>query len=239
MMACFILLPSCGGKSGNTTSGSALESSSIHPAKSESEFASSSPAASASLEPEKISVIEKLLPVETYSSERTEKITHIVIHFSSNVAKNPKNPYNIDDIWQIYYDYKVSPHYLIDRQGAIYRLIPENRAAWHAGDGVWNNNSRYTNKMNEYSIGIELMGIGTYDEMSLYLTKAEYNKLDKSLIGFTDAQYETLDNLLEDILVRNNGMIKDRNHILGHSDYTTRKRDPGILFDWTRIGLSS
>lgn len=30
----------------------------------------------------------------------------------------------------------------------------------------------------------------------------------------------------------------DRRHIIGHSDYAPkRRRDPGVVFDWSRIGL--
>ena len=88
--------------------------------------------------------------------------------------------------------------------------------------------------MNLYSIGIELVGVGSAEDMSLYMTKAEYNKLDKSLLGFTDAQYSALSALVTDICKRN-AIPMDREHIIGHEDYSAQRNDPGDLFDWSRL----
>ena len=32
---------------------------------------------------------------------------------------------------------EVSAHYLIDREGAVHKLVDEDKRAWHAGDGRW------------------------------------------------------------------------------------------------------
>jgi N-acetyl-anhydromuramyl-L-alanine amidase AmpD len=128
----------------------------------------------------------------------------------------------------------VSIHYIIDRAGTVYCYIPEDRVAWHAGKGQWAGDEKYTDKMNFYAIGIELVGIGSAKDMSLYMTKENYNKLDKSLRGFTDAQYISLKALVEDICCRN-GIPMDREHVIGHEDYSSRKKDPGELFDWDRL----
>lgn len=80
----------------------------------------------------------------------------------------------------------VSTHYIIDRQGQIYRLIPEERAAWHAGKGTWGQDERYTNRMNQYAIGIELLGMGTQEEMRIYVTEEEYASLNPDWIGSPD-----------------------------------------------------
>jgi N-acetylmuramoyl-L-alanine amidase len=51
---------------------------------------------------------------------------------------------------------KVSAHFLITRKGQIYRLVSENRIAWHAGKSCW---GKYKN-LNKNSIGIELVNKG-------------------------------------------------------------------------------
>ena len=51
---------------------------------------------------------------------------------------------------------KVSCHYLINRNGKIYRLVEDARIAWHAGKSCW---GRYKN-LNKNSIGIELVNKG-------------------------------------------------------------------------------
>ena len=45
---------------------------------------------------------------------------------------------------------KVSSHFLINRVGKVYRLVEENRVAWHAGKSSW---GKYKN-LNKNSIGI-------------------------------------------------------------------------------------
>ncbi len=177
-----------------------------------------------------------LLPVEDYSWDREEPITHIVLHFTSAVTISPTDPYNYDTIRQIFVDSQVSAHYLLDRKGAITRLVADDRAAWHAGKGTWAGDEKYTNKMNKYAIGIEIMNIGSYNDMAQYLTRAQYDALDDELIGYTDAQYRVLAALVDE-LCKKYDIPKDREHILGHSEYNPAKSDPGENFDWSKIGL--
>ena len=58
---------------------------------------------------------------------------------------------------------QVSYHYLIGRDGAVYRLVPEDRRAWHAGASVWEGRAN----CNDYSIGIGLSndGRGSYTSL--------------------------------------------------------------------------
>lgn len=182
-------------------------------------------------------ILDELLPVEDYSNEREEAISHVVIHFMSALLTNPSDPYDMESCRGTLLDGGVSTHYIIDREGGIHRLIPEERAAWHAGKGTWQNDGRFTNRMNQYAIGIELLGIGTEEEMRQYISSDRYASLPPEWIGFTDAQYASLDTLLDDILFRYPAIVRDRAHILGHSEYNPAKADPGALFAWDRIGM--
>ena len=169
------------------------------------------------------------------SRERDGEITHIVIHFISNVIANRTDPYNIGDIHSIFLNYGVSAHYIIDRDGTIHLAVPEGRVAFHAGAGYLADFPDYENNLNQHSIGIELLGIGSQDDMSVFLTAAEYDALDPDLIGFTDAQYEALNWLVNDILGRHPLILPNRAHIIGHSEYSPDKPDPGELFEWGRL----
>ena len=51
---------------------------------------------------------------------------------------------------------KESSHFVINQNGKIYRLVQDNRIAWHAGKSCW---ERYKN-LNKNSIGIELVNNG-------------------------------------------------------------------------------
>ncbi len=137
----------------------------------------------------------------------------------------------------------VSANYLIDRDGTIYRLVPETRAAWHAGAGhlTWDPELK---SMNQHAIGIENLAVGSANDMKLFGMNAGQYGAFKSKhpdwIGFTDAQYTSLNRLIEGICSRHPAILHDRYHIIGHEEWAGRARrtDPGELFDWTRIGLT-
>ena len=120
---------------------------------------------------------------DEYSSQREEEISFVMLHFSSNVVANPTNPYDAQKVIDTFLNYGVSAHYLIDRDGTVYHLVDESTATWHAGKGTWDNNEKYTDRMNHYSIGIEILGIGSYEDMSQYLTKEQYNLIKKRTLA--------------------------------------------------------
>ncbi|MEQ8388555.1 MAG: N-acetylmuramoyl-L-alanine amidase [Alphaproteobacteria bacterium] len=113
---------------------------------------------------------------------------------------------------------KVSAHYMVGRNGLRYRLVDEERRAWHAGMASWQGAA----DINDRSIGIELVNPGH----------------EWGYIPFPAAQMASLEALIFDILERH-PIPAER--ILGHSDVAPlRKQDPGELFDWqglSEIGL--
>jgi N-acetylmuramoyl-L-alanine amidase len=108
---------------------------------------------------------------------------------------------------------KVSAHYLIDEDGAVVSLVPEEKRAWHAGRSFW----RGITDVNSASVGIELVNPGH----------------EWGYRPFPEAQMEALLPLLADIIERHNIA---RANVVGHSDVApARKLDPGELFDWPRL----
>jgi len=113
-------------------------------------------------------------------------------------------------------DAKVSAHYLIDEDGAIFRLVAENRRAWHAGAASWCGNT----DVNGHSIGIELVNPGH----------------EFGYQPFPDAQMAQVIALSAEIVLAHN--IPAEN-VVGHSDVApSRKQDPGELFDWARLAAA-
>lgn len=105
---------------------------------------------------------------------------------------------------------KVSAHYLIDEDGTTYRLVPEDRRAWHAGESLW----RGMRNINDVSVGIELANPGH---------EFGYRPYPKP-------QMAALIGLARELVARHS-IAPER--VLGHSDIAPgRKRDPGELFDW-------
>lgn len=108
---------------------------------------------------------------------------------------------------------QVSAHYLIDEDGTVWRLVPEERRAWHAGVSFWAGRR----DINGASIGIELVNPGH----------------EFGYRPFPQAQMAALEALAREILGRH--PIPAR-FVLGHSDVApTRKTDPGEFFDWQRL----
>lgn len=175
-----------------------------------------------------------LEPFSEFSRARKANPEFVMIHFSSAVVLKPTDPYNMKRNRKIFESYGVSTHYIMDREGVVRCYVPEDLVAYHAGYGTWNNDPKYTNHLNEYAIGIEVLAIGSQKDMKQYLTPTQYRNLDKSFIGYTDAQYEALKLLVKDICERNN-IPMDREHIIGHQEYSPNKADPGELFDWDRL----
>ncbi|WP_223701554.1 N-acetylmuramoyl-L-alanine amidase [Sutcliffiella deserti] len=184
-----------------------------------------------------IETTEWFLPKEN-SRLRTGQITHVMLHFINDALRNPEDPYNVENVYALFEEYEVSAHYMIGRGGEIYYLVPEKRVAFHAGKGHDLNNQDDFDRFNDYSLGIELLGIGTREEMLSTIPGEIFDRIDPSHIGYTDAQYQALNKLLDDIMERHPNILRDRKHIIGHSEYApVRKVDPGSLFDWSKIGF--
>ncbi|MGH6989572.1 MAG: N-acetylmuramoyl-L-alanine amidase [Stellaceae bacterium] len=108
---------------------------------------------------------------------------------------------------------RVSAHYLIEEDGTIWRLVPEERRAWHAGESAW----RGRHDINARSIGIEIVNPGH----------------EFGYRPFPPAQIAAAATLCGDIVRRRRIVPRS---VLGHSDVAPhRKQDPGELFPWPRL----
>eukprot|EP01016_Furgasonia_blochmanni_P050415 TRINITY_DN7789_c0_g1_i2.p2 TRINITY_DN7789_c0_g1~~TRINITY_DN7789_c0_g1_i2.p2 ORF type:complete len:211 (-),score=36.09 TRINITY_DN7789_c0_g1_i2:223-762(-) len=131
-----------------------------------------------------------------------------------------------------------STHYLVDRNGTILITVDEVRRAWHAGLGDLPYPPFYHNNMNNHSIGIEILGISAWEDMKIFMNKSMYDQIDPIDLGYTDAQYEAVTWLVNDISRRNNIPL-NRCRYIGHSEWApARRTDPGEFFNWTRVGLA-
>jgi N-acetylmuramoyl-L-alanine amidase len=108
---------------------------------------------------------------------------------------------------------KVAAHYMIEEDGRVFRLVPEERRAWHAGVGGWAGET----DVNAASVGIEIVNPGH----------------EWGYRPFPDDQIEAVIGLLD--AVRGRWTVPD-SRIVGHSDTApARKTDPGELFPWKRL----
>ena len=108
---------------------------------------------------------------------------------------------------------RVSAHYVVEEDGRIFRLVPEERRAWHAGKSFWKGET----DCNGASIGIEIVNPGH----------------EWGYRAFPEAQVEAVIALVGD--VRTRWEIPNW-RIVGHADVApARKEDPGELFPWKRL----
>ena len=105
---------------------------------------------------------------------------------------------------------KVSCHYLIKKNGAIIKIVPDLYIAWHAGISSWKKDK----SLNSNSIGIEISNPGH----------------DYKYKNFSQKQIASIIDLSKNL--KKKYKIKKEN-ILGHSDIAPlRKKDPGEKFPW-------
>jgi N-acetylmuramoyl-L-alanine amidase len=108
---------------------------------------------------------------------------------------------------------EVSAHYMVEEDGRVFRLVPEERRAWHAGKSYW----RGVEDVNSASIGIEIVNPGH----------------EFGYRPFTEPQVAAVFELVGDIRTR---WTVENVDIVGHADVAPdRKEDPGELFPWKRL----
>jgi N-acetylmuramoyl-L-alanine amidase len=142
---------------------------------------------------------------------QSSRARFLVLHYT--VANTPASI-------KILTQQQVSSHYLLtdEAQPKIYRLVDENRAAWHAGNSSWKNFTQ----LNNSSIGIEIVNAGWKDTPQ-----------GRVYAPFPQAQMDALLPLVKDIVARH-GIAPE--NVLGHSDIAPlRKQDPGPQFPWQRL----
>lgn len=150
--------------------------------------------------------------------ERKSDIDMIVFHATATNS--------IDETLSIFIEKedggRVSSHYVIDRDGTVYQVIPEDKRAWHAGVSAWGD---ITEDINSHSIGIEFQcpALG-----------------ERTFTDFSKEQIQAGTELCADIMKRYH--IKPEN-VVAHSDIApNRKFDPGQTFPWEEFckrGLAS
>lgn len=173
-------------------------------------------------------MIDRPLPEFCYSRRPLREIGGVVIHYFSAINVAPDRWDDPDTCFDLFLDlntpgperglvmrrsnaprYYASAHYLIDRDGQDYQLVPLDRQAYHAGRSEWADRDN----LNAWTVGIEF--IATHDS------------------GFTLEQYRTGQRICAQLMSAH-GFPLD--NITGHEHVAPgRKKDPGPLFEWDRF----
>ena len=139
-----------------------------------------------------------------YQSEaRTAPVSLLVFHCFALTTRQMLN---------LFQKSGTSVHYLIQRNGKVLSLVPDDRIAYHAGLSAWR---EFPEKINRHSIGIEIQN----------------PRMGQT--GYTASQIASLIRLSQALIKRHH--IKPEN-IVGHADIAPyRKPDPGPCFPWERL----
>lgn len=119
-----------------------------------------------------------------------------------NRPKSERKIYLLNDREQRYF---ASYHFIIDRGGKIYLIVPTNFQAYHAGASSWEGRT----DLNRWSLGFALLG----DSQS----------------NFTEKQYQSLAHLCHKYTLSPTKVVGHEDVSPG------RKVDPGKNFDWNKF----
>jgi N-acetylmuramoyl-L-alanine amidase len=139
--------------------------------------------------------------------ERNETVDMLILHYTGMKTAGDAIDRLRDPVAA------VSSHYVVDEDGSVFRLVPEDRRAWHAGVSYWRGHTA----LNARSVGVEIVNPGH-----------EWGYRD-----FPVLQLAAVCDLCLGILARH---AIPAHNIVGHSDVAPdRKEDPGERFDWRAL----
>ena len=160
------------------------------------------------------------LPEKCFGINRAPlKMKGAVIHYMSAVYIDPRLMFDVPTNIKILTQYKFSYHFLIDRFGTIFQLVPLQYQAYHAGKSRF----KKLKSCNGHSVGICLLG-------------GAENIVGPADADFTGPQYTACANVINSIKAWSDDFRND--YIVGHEDVAVpkgRKADPGKHFDWAKL----
>jgi len=108
---------------------------------------------------------------------------------------------------------QVSAHYMVEVDGRVFRLVADDKRAWHAGVSYWHGER----DINSASIGIEIVNGGH----------------DFGLPAYSKTQIDAVIKLVKRLMAEH---ALSPDCVIGHSDIAVeRKEDPGEHFPWQRL----
>ena len=149
----------------------------------------------------------------------------IVVHYTAGTSARTAAEFLAKE------EVKASAHLVIGRQGELFQLVPFDTEAWHAGRSCYGGRAN----LNRYSIGIELDNLGRLQwqegrfvaECGVEVAPADVYVDDTGEVAtFWHRYTERQKRLLREIcrLLKQHYPIR---YVVGHSDITDRKQDPG------------
>jgi hypothetical protein len=158
-----------------------------------------------------VTVVERLTAVNFWPGRSGRAIEAVCLHISDGETaagaigwfQNPESG--------------VSAHYVVDRDGTIYRVVKEGDAAWANG------------RLNRPNLGNPLIAGWARAGLNPNLATVSVEAVGRSGAPWPAAQRRAVGWLIGDVC-RRHGLPLDRRHVIGHGelDSVTRARCPGL-----------
>jgi len=161
-----------------------------------------------------LKIIEKHLP--SGYSKRPISVKGIILHHISGINLDKNKKYDAEFVRQIFITYKVSAHFLINRDGSIWELVKPPLRCWHAGKSSF----RGVSGLNSHTLGIEFVG-SDQDE-------------------FEEEQYIAGAKLCAKLMADYNiptKWITMHRIVSGSTVRTDAKQDPSFFWDWVHFSI--
>ena len=180
-----------------------------------------------------ISGCSSLPMVDTPSANQNGRVNFLILHFTSETFAESLR------LLTQRTDRPVSSHYLIPENDdetyssdvlKIYRLVEEERRAWHAGVSHWGGH----HTLNGQSIGIEIVNQSRCINHGPGGSVTKPEEQTCNFLPYGDEQIDLLARLIRGILERHPDI--DFVDVIGHADIApTRRVDPGPRFPWHKL----
>lgn len=149
-----------------------------------------------------LNTVEKCLDFGYCIFDSIRKPDVLLLH--SSYCPTKKDSFDLPCILDLYKKHDVAAHFIIDREGIIYKMVNIEQVAYHGGKGELPDKN---NQINTRSIGVELIN-----------SKSSY---------YTQNQYASLLNLWNVIKIKYPIKI-----ITGHAETAPNRKTDPWNFDW-------
>jgi N-acetylmuramoyl-L-alanine amidase len=180
-----------------------------------------------------ISSCQQLSFIDIPSTNQNSRIDYLVIHATSESFEESLRLLSTPN------SNPVSAHYLVpapndpsylENNLRVYRLVDENRRAWHAGVSNWGRES----SLNDRSIGIEVVNDFECRNLEARTEDDQGIQVECQFPAYPESQIDLLIRLIAEILNRYREI--DPIDVVAHADIApSRKSDPGSEFPWKQL----
>lgn len=180
-----------------------------------------------------MSSCQQLSFIDVPSTNQNSRIDYLVIHATSESFEESLRLLSTPN------SNPVSAHYLVpapndpsypENNLRVYRLVDENRRAWHTGMSNWGRES----SLNDRSIGIEVVNDFQCRNLESNAEDDQGIQVECQFPDYPDSQIDLLIRLITEILNRYPDI--DPIDIVAHADISPpRKSDPGPEFPWKQL----